>query len=94
MNELKHLAIIMDGNGRWAKAHILERSAGHEAGARVVEDIAIFAAKRGIKTLSLYISNVIAITSRYIEILLTNSINFFPLIKSINNSKPQISVKT
>lgn len=54
MNELKHLAIIMDGNGRWAKAHVLERSAGHEAGARVVEDIAIFAAKRGIKTLSLY----------------------------------------
>ena len=54
MNELKHLAIIMDGNGRWAKAHILERSAGHEAGARVVEDIVIFAAKRGIKTLSLY----------------------------------------
>ena len=54
MNELRHLAIIMDGNGRWAKAHILERSAGHEAGARVVEDIAIFAAKRGIKTLSLY----------------------------------------
>lgn len=54
MNELKHLAIIMDGNGRWAKAHAFDRSAGHEAGARVVEDIAIFAAKRGIKTLTLY----------------------------------------
>lgn len=54
MNELKHLAIIMDGNGRWAKAHVLDRSAGHEAGAKVVEDIAIFAAKRGIKTLTLY----------------------------------------
>lgn len=54
MNELKHLAIIMDGNGRWAKKRILGRSKGHEAGAKVVEDIAIFAAKKGIKTLTLY----------------------------------------
>lgn len=54
MNELRHLAIIMDGNGRWAKKRILSRSKGHEAGAKVVEDIAIFCAKKGIKTLSLY----------------------------------------
>ena len=54
MNALNHLAIIMDGNGRWAKKRFFERSKGHEAGAKVVEEIAIFAAKRGIKTLTLY----------------------------------------
>lgn len=54
MNTLNHLAIIMDGNGRWAKKRFFERSKGHEAGAKVVEEIAIFAAKRGIKTLTLY----------------------------------------
>lgn len=54
MNTLNHLAIIMDGNGRWAKKRFFERSKGHEAGAKVVEEIAIFAAKKGIKTLTLY----------------------------------------
>lgn len=54
MNELNHLAIVMDGNGRWAKKRLFDRSKGHEAGAKVVEDIAIFCAKSGIKTLSLY----------------------------------------
>lgn len=54
MNELKHLAIIMDGNGRWAKKRALLRSAGHEAGANSLENIAIFCAKKGIKYLTLY----------------------------------------
>lgn len=54
MNELNHLAIIMDGNGRWAKGRGLMRSNGHEAGAAAVENIAIFCAKNSIKTLTLY----------------------------------------
>lgn len=54
MNSLKHLAIIMDGNGRWAKKRGFIRTYGHEIGANVVEDIASFCAKKQIKTLTLY----------------------------------------
>ncbi|ASM36668.1 polyprenyl diphosphate synthase [Campylobacter sputorum] len=54
MNTLKHLAIIMDGNGRWAKQRSLMRINGHEKGAEVVDDIAMYCAKNGIQTLSLY----------------------------------------
>ncbi len=51
---LKHLAIIMDGNGRWAKMHNKSRSFGHEAGAEVVRDITTFCAKTEITHLTLY----------------------------------------
>ncbi|ASM38363.1 MAG: polyprenyl diphosphate synthase [Campylobacter sputorum] len=54
MNTLKHLAIIMDGNGRWAKQRSLMRINGHEKGVEVVDDIAMYCAKNGIQTLSLY----------------------------------------
>lgn len=54
MNKLNHLAIIMDGNGRWAKRRSLLRSNGHEAGAKSIEEIVIFCAKFGLKYLSLY----------------------------------------
>lgn len=54
MNELKHLAIIMDGNGRWAKKRAWLRSVGHEAGANSLENIVIFCAQNGIKFLTLY----------------------------------------
>jgi len=48
------VAIIMDGNGRWAQARGLPRSAGHEAGARVVRKIVIESARLGLKALTLY----------------------------------------
>ncbi|MDO5046071.1 polyprenyl diphosphate synthase [Campylobacter sp.] len=54
MNELKHLAIIMDGNGRWAKKRGLMRTKGHESGAKVVEEVCEFCIKEGVSTLSLY----------------------------------------
>ncbi len=54
MNELNHLAIVMDGNGRWAKSRALVRTNGHEVGAAKVEEIAIFCAGEGVKTLTLY----------------------------------------
>ena len=54
MNTLEHLAIIMDGNGRWAKAQNLPRAKGHEQGARVVREVTECAAKHGVKTLTLY----------------------------------------
>ena len=54
MNNLNHLAIIMDGNGRWAKHRSLMRTNGHKKGADTVEDIAIYCAKNEIKNLTLY----------------------------------------
>ena len=39
MNPLNHVAIIMDGNGRWGLKHKNSRNAGHKAGLRTVEKI-------------------------------------------------------
>jgi len=44
-SELKHLAIIMDGNGRWAKQRGLNRTKGHEQGAEVIRDVTTYCAK-------------------------------------------------
>ena len=49
-----HIAIIMDGNGRWASSRNLPRSTGHRAGARSVNTIVEAAARCGISTLTLY----------------------------------------
>jgi undecaprenyl diphosphate synthase len=49
-----HVAIIMDGNGRWAMARGLSRSAGHVAGARNVRQIVESAPGSGIRVLTLY----------------------------------------
>ncbi len=50
----KHIAIIMDGNGRWAKQRGLKRTAGHEEGAKVVREITTYCNDIGIKYLTLY----------------------------------------
>ena len=50
-----HLAIIVDGNGRWAKKRGLPRSLGHKAGSERLEEITLYAAEKGIKYLSLYV---------------------------------------
>ena len=49
-----HIAIIMDGNGRWAEQRRLPRAAGHRAGADAVDQVVEAAARHGIDTLSLY----------------------------------------
>jgi undecaprenyl diphosphate synthase len=49
-----HIAIIMDGNGRWATARNLNRQAGHRAGARAVDSVVRAAAKLGVGTLTLF----------------------------------------
>lgn len=54
MPPLTHLAIIMDGNGRWAKARDLSRSDGHRAGATTVREIVQECRKLGIPYLTLY----------------------------------------
>ncbi len=50
----EHISIVMDGNGRWAKAQGHSRSKGHEEGAKVTKRIVIHAAKIGIKYVTLY----------------------------------------
>lgn len=54
MPPLNHLAIIMDGNGRWAKARGLDRSAGHKAGTETAREIVRECRKLGIPFLTLY----------------------------------------
>lgn len=49
-----HVAIILDGNGRWAQKRNMPRTFGHKNGAENVVDIAIHAKKRGVKYLTLY----------------------------------------
>ena len=52
--KLKHIAIIMDGNGRWAQARGLSRSMGHKEGSKTLENIALHACDIGLKYLSVY----------------------------------------
>lgn len=49
-----HVAIIMDGNGRWAEARGLERSKGHEAGERALFDVVEGALEAGLRYLSVF----------------------------------------
>lgn len=50
----KHVAIIMDGNGRWAKRRALPRVAGHRAGMKTVKEITKTADEIGVEVLTLY----------------------------------------
>ncbi|MGN1117624.1 MAG: polyprenyl diphosphate synthase, partial [Acutalibacteraceae bacterium] len=50
----RHVAIIMDGNGRWAKKRGLDRSAGHKEGAKTFRKICDYAADLGIEYLTFY----------------------------------------
>ena len=50
----EHVAIILDGNGRWAKKRLLPRKAGHVAGSQTVEQICEDAWNLGIKYLTVY----------------------------------------
>lgn len=57
MKQLKipnHVAIIMDGNGRWATKRALKRSEGHLAGSKTLKKLGLYAFERGIKVLSVY----------------------------------------
>lgn len=50
----KHIAIIMDGNRRWAKAKNLDGSLGHKKGAEVLETVAKYCNKIGLEALTVY----------------------------------------
>ena len=51
---IKHIAIIMDGNGRWAQQHGRERTFGHEQGVEAVREVTECATEMGIPYLTLY----------------------------------------
>ncbi len=54
-SKLKHLAIIMDGNGRWAEQRGLNRTKGHEKGAETIRDVTTYCAKQpNIETVTFY----------------------------------------
>ena len=87
MNNIpQHIAIIMDGNGRWAKAQGKVRTFGHQAGAETLKTIVRAADKLGVKVISAYafstenwkrpvteVSFIMELLSRY----LTNEIDEF-----------------
>lgn len=50
----KHVALIMDGNGRWAKNHNRPRDFGHQRGAKALENISLYANKIGITYMTVY----------------------------------------
>ena len=55
MNDIpKHIAIIMDGNRRWAKEHNLPMQAGHKAGAETLEKIVRYAKTVGVKNITVF----------------------------------------
>jgi len=54
----QHVAIIMDGNGRWAKQHKLPRLSGHEAGRKSVKTVTMAAMEHGVRYLTLYAFSV------------------------------------
>ncbi|HCW80341.1 MAG TPA: isoprenyl transferase [Ruminococcaceae bacterium] len=81
----RHLGIIMDGNGRWAKKRGLPRSAGHAAGAEVFKKMVLYCNKIGIQYLTIYafstenwkrpqneILTLISLFKKYLKDALTN----------------------
>ena len=77
---LQHIAIIMDGNGRWAKKRGLPRTAGHAAGAESFRRIANYCRTLGVKYLTVYafstenwkrsaeeVSGIVRLLRRYLE---------------------------
>lgn len=58
MRQLKHVAIVMDGNGRWAKQRMMPRVAGHHAGAEAVRKVVEFAVEQQLEALTLFALSV------------------------------------
>ena len=54
MGAIKHIAIVMDGNGRWAKKRLMPRVFGHKAGMETVVKVIDDCARRGVAYLTLY----------------------------------------
>ncbi|MBQ6224421.1 MAG: di-trans,poly-cis-decaprenylcistransferase [Campylobacter sp.] len=88
----KHIAIIMDGNGRWAKAKGLARTEGHREGARSVEVITKYANELGVKYLTLYAFSTENWARPKTEILALMTLLEETLDKFLNNPDKDIKV--
>ena len=101
MNPLNHVAIIMDGNGRWGMKHYKSRNKGHRAGLNTVEKIINYSLKKKIKFLTLYAFSTenwrrpkkeIVFLFKLLEEFLTKKINELHnkgiKLKIIGNKKP------
>ena len=101
-NSLKHLGIIMDGNGRWAQKHGFKRNRGHEVGAEVVRDITAYCSQHNeIETLTLYafstenwkrpkfeVDFLMRLISRYLKRELENYMKNGVRFETIGNLEP------
>ena len=89
MNTLRHLAIIMDGNGRWATGRNRPRTFGHVTGANVASDIIRYSSQIGIPTLSLFAfskeNSITEIKKSFINEMGVFSKNFEEIIAEKNN---------
>ena len=94
MNSLNHVAIIMDGNGRWGIKYKNSRNAGHKAGLNTIEKIVKETIKNKIKFLTLYVFSTENWKRPQTEIIyLFNLLEDF-LIKKINQfNKQNIKIK-
>ena len=64
----RHIAVIMDGNGRWARKRALPRIAGHRAGRHAVREVVRTAAELGIEALTLYTFSVVDLKRKNYEV--------------------------
>ena len=80
MNPLNHVAIIMDGNGRWGVKYKNSRNAGHKAGLNTVEKVIKATIKNKIQFLTLYAYNVKNCILFFIVALITFSTVFKPAL--------------
>lgn len=90
-NRAKHVAIVMDGNGRWAKKRELPRMAGHQAGAKAVRKATEFAVKNKLSVLTLFALSVENLLHRpeeevhfLLELFSENLVNEVPELQKNN----------
>src|SRR3990167_6538539 len=86
----QHVAIIMDGNGRWAKRRLMPRAMGHQAGVKAVRKAISFCVTQHIPVLSLFTLSVENFKSRpSAEVQLLISLLSDSLIKNIDDMQVQ-----
>ena len=94
MNHIKHVAIIMDGNGRWGIKHKKSRNLGHKEGLKTVEKIIKASIKNKIKYLTLYAFSTENWKRPKIEVnFLFNLLENFLLNKITKLNKQNIKLK-
>ena len=100
----QHIAIIMDGNGRWAKQRGLPRTAGHAAGAESFRRIANYCRSLGVRYLTVYafstenwkrsqeeIAGIMRLLRRYLEEALQDTYLSFLLEEAVQSGKTVVS---